>query len=252
MVARSEKEIEILKEGGRMLARVLDLLAKNVEPGLKTIELDRLAEAEIKKSGGEPSFKGYHSKGDPPYPATLCVSINDEVVHGIPGERVINDGDVVSLDLGVKYGGFFTDSALTVIAGKEDGESKKLISVCRRSLDAAIAECRVGASLGDIGHAVESFVSGKGFRVFRELVGHGVGRGVHEDPQIPNWGKPGVGLKLKEGMVLAIEPMITKGRAQIKLAPDRWTWKTRDGSPAAHFEHTILVKQTGAEILTVL
>jgi len=250
MVVKSEKEIGILREGGRMLARILDLLAKNVEPGLKTIELDRLAEAEIKKAGGEPSFKGYHSKGDPPYPASLCVSINDEVVHGIPKDMVIKDGDVVSLDLGVKYGGLYTDSAVSVVAGKGSEESKQLVSVCEGALDAAIAECRVGASLGDIGHAVQSFAEKKGFRVFKELVGHGVGLSVHEDPQIPNWGEPGTGMKLRRGMVLAIEPMITKGRISIKLAPDGWTWRTRDGSPAAHFEHTVLVKKDGAEVLT--
>lgn len=250
MVAKSQKEIEILKEGGQILARVLDLLVKKTKPGLKTIELDHLAEHEIKKAGAQPSFKGYRSKGEPPYPAAVCVSVNDEVVHAIPSERVIELGDVVSLDLGVKYKGLFTDSATTVIAGKASKENQKLISVCRQALDAGIAECRAGANLGDIGEAIQSFVESSGFKVFKELVGHGVGRGVHEDPQVPNWGKAGEGLKLKEGMVLAIEPMITGGKAQIKLDSDGWTWRTKDGLPTAHFEHTVLVKKGGCEVLT--
>lgn len=252
MVVKSKKEVEVLKEGGQILARILDLLAKKTKPGLKTIELDRLAEREIKNAGVMSSFKGYHSKGEPPYPAAVCVSINDEVVHAIPSDRVIESGDVVSLDLGIKYKGLFTDSAVTVIAGEANANNRKLVSVCREALRVGIVECRAGARLGDIGQAIQSFVEKNGFKVFKELVGHGVGRSVHEDPQVPNWGRTGEGLKLKEGMVLAIEPMITQGKAQIKLDSDGWTWRTRDGYPAAHFEHTVLVKKGAPLILTVL
>ena len=252
MVARSQKEIDILRQGGKKLARILNLLKKSVRPGLKTIELELLAEFEMKKEGVESSFKGYRSGKEPPYPAVVCVSINDEIVHGIPGNRVIKEGDVVSLDLGIKYGGLFTDLAVSVVAGKGSEESILLVSVCEGALDAGIAECRTGAHLGDIGHAVQSFVEKKEFKVFKELVGHGVGLSVHEDPQIPNWGEAVTGMKLKGGMVLAIEPMITKGRISIKLDSDGWTWKTRDGFPAAHFEHTVLVRKGSSEILTAI
>ncbi|MEK7567163.1 MAG: type I methionyl aminopeptidase, partial [Patescibacteria group bacterium] len=169
---------------------------------------------------------------------------------GIPGNKILKDGDVVSIDLGVNYKGFFTDGASTVIVGKGDKRSKKLLTVCRKALDLATSRCSAGVHSGDIGHAVESFVEKNGFKVFRELVGHGVGRAVHESPQLPNWGKPGTGEKLKERMVLAIEPMISEGEAQIFLDKDGWTLKTKDGTRAAHFEHTVLILKNGCDILT--
>lgn len=253
MIAKSKKEIEILKKGGQILARVLSRLAKEARPGIKISEFDRIADAEIKKAGAEPSFKGYCQGGKFPYPAVVCVSVNDEIVHGIPGQRILQAGDVVGIDLGVKYKGLFTDAAITVISGPDTSNkhSRRLISVCSSALDIGIAEARAGSRVGDIGHAIQSFVEKNGFRVIKELVGHGVGRAVHEEPQIPNWGRKGNGPALKEGQVLAIEPMITAGSPEIVSGADGWVWKTKDGATAAHFEHTILVKRDGSEILTL-
>ena len=252
MIVKSEKEIEMLRISGQILARVLKRVAREVKSGVKASILDDLAEREIKKAGALPSFKNHRENKGTPYPSSLCVSINDEVVHGIPGEKIFKNGDVVSLDLGVKYKGFFTDSAVTVLCGSDDsdGRSNRLISVCRKALDVAIKECRAGVHAGDLGHAVESFVESSGFKVFRELVGHGVGRAVHEPPSIPNWGIPGTDEKLEEGMVLAIEPMISEGETKLVLDKDRWTLKTKDGSRAVHFEHTVMVKKDGCEVLT--
>ncbi len=253
MIVKSKKEIEMLKKSGQILARVLTQIEREIKPGVKASLLDDLAEREIKKAGAFPSFKNHRENKGTPYPSSLCVSINDEVVHGIPGEKILRSGDIVSIDLGVKYKGFFTDGAVTVLCGSDDpdGRLNRLISVCRQALDVATKECRAGVNTGDLGHAIESFVESAGFKVFRELVGHGVGRAVHEEPQIPNWGIPGTGEKLEEGMVLALEPMISEGETKLVLDKDRWTLKTKDGSRAAHFEHTVLVKKDGCDILTL-
>lgn len=250
MIVKSKKEKEFLKKSGQILARVLMMLEREIKPGIEASKLDDIADREIKKAGALPSFKNYREGKEKPYPASVCISINDEIVHGIPAKKFFKEGDVVGLDLGVNYKGFFTDGASTVVVGKGDEKTKKLIDVCRKALDIALEKCRAGVHIGDIGHAVESFVEESGFKVFRELVGHGVGSAVHEDPQIPNWGTSGTGEKLKEGEVLAIEPMISEGEAKIILDKDGWTYRTRDGSRAAHFEHTILVKKDGCEVLT--
>lgn len=253
MIVKSKTETEILKEGGRKLAAILLETAKLAAPGVSTRELNEFAEKQIEMNGIAPSFKGYRDPASGKvYPAGLCVSVNDEIVHGLPGNRQIKEGDLVSLDLGIKHKGFFTDAAVSVVVGKSSSQNKKLVAVCEKALLAGIKKCRAGAAIGDVGYAIESFAKSQGFNVIKELVGHGVGRKVHEEPQIPNWGRPGQGYRFKAGEVVALEPMITSGRPEIFLAPDGWTWKTKDGSPAAHFEHTLLITEKGAEILTEL
>ncbi|MFA4890620.1 MAG: type I methionyl aminopeptidase [Candidatus Paceibacterota bacterium] len=249
---KTPKEIKILREGGEILASVLREVEKKVRPGVATIELDELAEKLIRRAGGEPSFKNYKTREDRvPYPASLCVSIDDEVVHGIPKkEKILIEGDIVSLDLGMKYNSLYTDAAITVPVGEVEEKTKKLIEVCKKSLSKGIKAAKSGATIGDIGFAVQSYVEKKGFKVVRNLAGHGVGYKVHEEPEIPNFGKKGTGEILKAGMVLAIEPMITAGGYEIILDDDNWTWKTKDGSLSAHFEHTIVVTKKGGEILT--
>lgn len=249
MTTKSEKEIKILREGGQILARILSYVAKEVRPGISTRTLDQLAEEEIRKADGKPAFKGYKI-AQRVYPATLCISVNDEIVHGIPRDHVLRKGDIVGLDLGIEYKGFFTDTAVTVPVGKIDKKVQKLLKVCREALMIGIRHIRPGATLGDYGQAVQSYVESHGFGVVRELVGHGVGKKVHEDPQIPNWGRKGTGAKFKEGMVIALEPIITEGDPRIFLDKDGWTYKTKDGSRAAHFEHTVLVTKKRIEILT--
>jgi methionyl aminopeptidase len=251
MIATKKSEINSLCEGGHLLAEVLAEVVRAARPGVRTIELDRIAEAHIRAVGGSPSFKNYNTKNAKSlYPASLCVSVNDEVVHAIPGERTLMAGDVVGLDIGMEYKGFFTDMAVTIGVGTIDAESKKLISATRRALEIGIAEAKPGAHIGDIGAAIQGYVEGEGFGVVRELVGHGVGGAVHEDPEVPNWGQRGSGLEIIEGMVLALEPMTTIGSPHVKVAPDGWAWKTENGKNAAHFEHTILITKNGAEILT--
>lgn len=248
---KTKKEIEILMEGGRILAFVLHEVAKNARLGVMTMELDRLAEELIKKKGGRPSFKNYKTSDDKiPYPASLCISINDEVVHGIPCGRKLKNGDIVSLDLGLEYKGFYTDMAVTLPVGKVSKNAKKIIDATKKSLDKGIKIIKNGVFTGDIGYAIQFYAESKGFNVVRRLVGHGVGYDVHEDPQVPNFGKPKTGVQLKVGMVLALEPMLTGGDFDIILNKDDWTWKTKDGSLSAHFEHTIVVTKTGADILT--
>lgn len=251
MKIKSTRELEILRDGGGKLAGILELLIKEVRPGLKAIELDRLAEKLMREAGGEPSFKGYRPSGaSGPYPASLCVSINDEVVHGIPSDRKLKDGDLIGLDIGMKYEGLFTDMAETIGIGEIGENDKKLMKVTKEALDLAISIVKPGIKTGDIGEAIQKFVEAEGFGVVRELVGHGVGYKIHEDPEIPNWGKAGTGPELKENMVIAIEPMVTAGGYAIYLASDGWTWKTKDGFRAAHFEHTMVVKKDGCDILT--
>jgi methionyl aminopeptidase len=252
MITHDPKEIELLRRSGKILATVLNLVASKAIVGVSTWELDQLAESEIKKLGGRPSFKNYAAmSGDPPFPASLCVSINDEVVHGIPKkDRLLKNGDIVGLDLGVEYHGLFTDAAVTVPVGQTDPKNLKLIQVATESLAAGLAQVKSGNFTGDVGYAIESIATKYGFQVVRELVGHGVGQAVHEEPEVPCFGKPKTGTKLVSGMVLAIEPMVNAGGWKVYFAPDNWTIKTQDGSWSAHMEHTILVTDTECEILT--
>ncbi len=251
IIIKTKEEIEKLRRGGPILARILKRVGKAVKPGVTTLELDALAENLIREAGGEPSFLHYKPYGAHfPYPASLCVSINSEVVHGIPGTRKIKAGDIVSLDLGLKYEGVFLDHAITVTVGAVPAKDKELVAVCQEALDAGIAQAVPGNTTGDIGHAIESVIKPHKFGILRTFTGHGVGRAIHEDPYVPNYGKPGKGDKLKAGMVIAIEPMITRGKESVFVARDGYTVKTTDNSRAAHFEHTVLITEKGPEILT--
>ena len=217
------------------------------------MELDLLAERLIIEAGGKPSFKGYKgSKDSRPFPATICVSVNDEVVHGIPTEKKLKEGDIVGLDIGMVYENLYTDMAETIIIGGGDEASRKLVRITKEALDLAISMVKPGLKTGNLGEAVQKFIESHGDGVVWQLVGHGVGYKVHEDPQIPNWGKKGEGVAFQENMVIAIEPMVTEGDFALKIADDGWTWKTKDGKRAAHFEHTMAVTKTGADVLTVL
>lgn len=247
-----EKEIEIIREGGKRLAAVLRKVAKEVSPGISTKELDNLAEKLIREGGDEPAFLNYTPDGAKfPYPATLCVSVNNEIVHGIPSDkRILKDGDIVGLDLGLRHKGFFTDMAMTVPVGRIDKNAEKLIKVTKESLAKGIAAARSGGFVGDIGEAIENFVKPHGYGVVKMLGGHGVGKKVHEDPYVPNYGKKGTGQKLVPGMILALEPMLNEGTDKVFLDNDGYTFKTKDGKRSAHFEHTILITENKAEILT--
>ena len=251
MRIKNEGELKILREGGRRLANIMNIISQIAEPGIAAEELDRRAEELILKQGGRPSFKGYKtSDAKIPYPSSLCVSVNDEIVHAPPFARILKSGDIVGLDLGMEWGGFYTDMAVTVPIGKVDKKFSRLIAVTKKSLELGIGAIKSGGRVGDFGFVVESYVKSEGFCVVKELVGHGVGRQVHEKPEIPNWGRKGAGLSFEEGMVLALEPMVNAGADKIKLAEDGWTWKTADGSRSAHFEHTVVVTKDGVEILT--
>lgn len=248
-----EEEIKIIKEGARRLSAVLKKVAEKVKPGVRTKELDNLAERLIRKGGDEPAFLNYTPDGAKfPYPATLCVSVNDEVVHGIPSNRrILKKGDIVGLDLGLKHKGFFTDMAVTVPVGKIDKEAGNLIKITRESLFEGIAAAQNGGFVGDIGAAIENFVRPYGYGIIKILGGHGVGKRVHEDPYVPNYGEMGTGPKLVPGMVLALEPMLNEGTDKVFLDNDGYTFKTKDGKRSAHFEHTILITEGKAEILTL-
>jgi methionyl aminopeptidase len=241
---RSAQEIVKLEEASRVVLETLDLVEKAVAPGVTTEELDRIAEAEIKKRGARPAFVGYRG-----YPKTLCTSINDEVVHGIPGRRVLNEGDVVGIDCGAVAGGYYGDAARTVPVGKVDKEKTKLLEITQKALLAGIAAAKPGARVSDIGAAVEAVALVYGYGVVRDFVGHGVGTALHEEPQIPNYGPGGRGSVLKAGMVLAIEPMFNLGRAEVSVDADGWTVRTRDRSTSAHFEFTVALEPHGAVIL---
>jgi len=246
IVCRSAAEIDAMRGPNQLVARILAELAAAVAPGVTTEDLDALAEKRAREAGAEPAFKGYRG-----FPATLCVSVNDEVVHGIPSaKRVLKPGDIISIDMGVKLGGFYGDSAITVPVGEVPKGVTSLLDVTRQSLEKAIEKVQVGGRVSDIGHAVQSWVEAHGFSVVREFVGNGIGQALHEEPQIPNYGKPGRGPTLAEGMVLAIEPMVAMGRPETKVLKDGWTAVTRDGSLAAHFEHTVAVTKNGPLILT--
>jgi methionyl aminopeptidase len=244
---RSEQEINFIRKSCRIVAQILDELTHQVEPGMTTAELDRFAESRCNDFKVIPVFKGYHG-----FPASLCVSINDEVVHGIPSpKRVLRDGDIVGLDFGVSLDGWYGDSAKTVAIGKVKAEAIKLIEVTEKSLQLGIMECREGNHLFDIGYAIQNYVEAFGYGVVREFVGHGIGRALHEEPQVPNYGSKGKGIPLKVGMVLAIEPMINAGTHRVRVLEDGWTAVTLDHSLSAHFEHTIAITPVGPEILTV-
>lgn len=250
VIIKTDKEIQKIKKSCQLTANTLKYIADKIKPGLKTIQLDLAAEAFIRKYGGIPSFKGYGPKGDE-FPASACISINDEIVHGIPGNRVLKEGDIVSIDIGTNLDGYFGDMAATFGVGRIDDKAKKLIHTTRECLLAGIKKAIAGNSIGDISYAIQSLAEKNNFSVVREYVGHGVGLMVHEDPQIPNYGKPGTGLKLEKGMVIAIEPMLNQGDCRTVSSSDRWTVKTFDGSLSAHFEHTIAIYEEGNEILTI-
>jgi methionyl aminopeptidase len=245
IVLKSAREIEIMKEAGRIVLAVHQELAKAIAPGVTTADLDRLAESLVRKAGGVPTFKGYNG-----FPGSICASVNEEVVHGIPAKRKLREGDILSIDLGVTYKGYVGDSAYTHPVGQIDPVAQELLDVTQVALEKAIAQCYPGKRLGDLGHAVQSYVESKGFSVVREFVGHGIGSKMHEDPQIPNYGEPGTGVLLKPGMVLAIEPMVNVGTWQTKVLADEWTVVTLDGKYSAHFEHTVAITDDGPVILT--
>jgi methionyl aminopeptidase len=242
---KTDEEIAIIKQSGLILAQTLGVVAKAIKPGIATKALDKLAEAYIYDQGAIPSFKGYNQ-----FPATLCISVNEAVVHGIPGSYELKEGDIVSVDCGVLYKGFHSDSAFTFPVGEITKEAKELIKVTKEALYLGINQAIVGNRIGDIGGAVENYVSKHDFAVVRDLAGHGIGKSLHEDPQIPNYGKRGTGVRLKKGMVLAIEPMVNLGKSAVRQEKDGWTITTTDKKLSAHFEHTVAVGEQQAEILT--
>jgi len=246
IILKSRDEITIMRESGRILSETLQLLAERVRPGLVEVELDEIARREFRKRGVIPTFLGYQG-----YPATVCVSVNDEIVHGIPSDREIMDGDIVSIDLGCTYKGFVADSAVTVGAGPVSEEGRRLMDVTREALQRGIGAARPGVRVGEIGSAIQMWVESQGFAVVREYVGHGVGRQMHDDPQIPNYGSPESGPVLKPGMVIAIEPMVNAGGWRTKRDDDNWTVRTLDGSLSAHFEHTLAITEGEPEVLTL-
>jgi methionyl aminopeptidase len=247
IIIKSAAEIESMRTVNQMTARLREALAEQVRPGITTGELDSFAREMIREMGGVSAFYGYHG-----YPGQICVSINDEVVHGIPGRRVIHEGDIVSIDQGIAFGGFIGDTAITVAVGKISEEDQRLLDVTKASLDAGVAQAVEGNRLGDISYAIQRTAEEAGYSIVRDFVGHGIGRDMHEDPQIPNFGKPRHGVRLKAGMTLAIEPMVNIGGAKVKVLDDNWTAVTKDGSNSAHFEHTVAVGKTAPDILTQL
>lgn len=244
---KAASEIALMREAGRVVARVLRELEQLIAPGITTGELNKRAEKLIRRSGGEPAFLGYHN-----FPASICASINEEVVHGIPGLRRLKEGDIVSIDVGVRLKGYYGDAAATFAVGEIDPAARRLLEVTRQSLYAGIGVVRDGARLSDVSHAVQTCAEAHGFAVVRQFVGHGIGTEMHEEPSVPNFGKPGRGPLLQPGIVLAIEPMVNAGGWEVDVLEDRWTVVTRDGSLSAHFEHTVALGEDGPEILTVL
>jgi methionyl aminopeptidase len=247
IIIKSEREIAAMRKAGRAVAVVLRILAEELKAGMKTRELDAVAGRELEKLGAKPSFKGYRG-----FPANLCVSVNDEIVHGIPGERVLAEGDIVSLDLGAIVDGFQGDAALTVGIGEISPEAERLVETTRGALQAGVDKARAGARLGDISAAIQQYAESRGYGVIREYTGHGIGREMHEEPQIPNFGLAGTGPLLRRGMTLALEPMVSIGDWRTRLDGNHWTVLTVDGSLAAHFEDTVAITDDGAEILTVV
>ncbi len=246
VIVKSPQEVALMRKAGRILAEILVVLRDHALPGVTTGDLNKIAHDEMKKRGVVPSFLGYHG-----YPGVLCTSVNEEIVHGIPGKKVLKEGDIIGLDCGVIYEGWQADSAITVGVGAVSAEATKLMDVTRASMEAGIAAARGGARLSDIGHAVQVVAEAAGFGVVREYVGHGIGQKLHEEPQVPNFGQPGRGMVLKPGLCLAIEPMVNAGGWQTKVGGDNWTVYTADKSLSAHFEHTIVITEGAPEILTV-
>ena len=248
IVLKTGRELKIMKEACSISAGALEVAGKAVEPGVTTAEIDRLAEEYIRRRGGEPNFKNYEG-----YPATACISINNEVIHGIPSEkRKLRAGDIVSIDLGAKFDGYHGDNAATFACGDVSPEAKRLVDTTRESLYEGIRAACAGGRIGDIGHAVQSYVEARGYSVVRQFVGHGVGTHLHEAPEVPNFGTPGRGIRLMPGMTIAIEPMVNAGGYDVKVQPDGWTVLTKDGSLSAHFEHTIVITADGPKIMTVV
>lgn len=247
IICKSHAEIEIMREAGRIVALTHEELVKWIEPGITTKEIDAIAENVIRKYKATPSFKGYNG-----FPASICASVNEELVHGIPGNRKLVEGDIISIDIGANYRGYHGDSAWTYAVGNISAEDQKLLDVTKESLFKGLAEAKSGARLSDISHAIEAYVLPFGFSIVREYVGHGIGKQLHEEPQIPNYGPPGRGPRLKAGMVLAIEPMVNAGERHVVTLEDDWTVVTIDGRNCAHFEHTIVITEDGYEILTTL
>ncbi|HEX6949073.1 MAG TPA: type I methionyl aminopeptidase [Nitrospira sp.] len=244
IILKTPDEVAVMAQASRIVAEALAVLKSAVKPGITTDELDRLAESEIRARGAIPAFKGYRN-----YPKTLCASVNEQVVHGIPSKRVLKEGDIIGLDLGAIVGGFYGDSAVTVAVGRIDEKSATLVRVTEESLSLAIEQARVGNRLSDISHAVQQHVEAAGYSVVTEFVGHGIGRQLHEEPQVPNYGRPGQGPRLQPGMVLAIEPMVNMGGSAVRVLDDRWTAVTVDGSLSAHFEHTIAIQPEGPALV---
>lgn len=251
ILIKSKKEIDYIAESCRIVAETLQLVKSKIKPGVTTEELDLIAEDYIRSNGGIPAFKGYTQPGTPPFPGSICASIDEEVVHGIPGKRILKEGEIISIDVGVLKNNYYGDAALSVGVGEISELKKKLLDVTEKSLYEGIAQATVGNRIHDISYAVQNYVESNGFSIVKDLCGHGVGRFLHEDPSIPNYGIKGTGAKLKNGMTLAIEPMVNAGDWRVKTKDDGWTVVTADGLPSAHFEHTILVNGNKPEILTV-
>ncbi len=251
IIIKSKKEVDFIRESAKIVAETLQLIKRYAEVGKTTLELDKIAEDYIRSNDGIPAFKGYSQAGSIDFPGTICSSINEEVVHGIPSNRVLKNGDILSVDIGVKKNGFFGDAALSIAIGEIDDEKKRLMEVTEKSLYIGIEEARKGNRVGDISSAIEAYIDESGFGIVRDLCGHGVGKYLHEDPQIPNYGRPNSGAKLKNGMTIAIEPMINIGTDEVIIAPDGWTVVTKDKKASAHFEHTVAIINDYPEILSV-
>lgn len=246
IIRKSQAEIEKMARAGAIVWGCLELIAEHIEPGVTTGELDKLAERYIRSKGGVPTFKGYRG-----FPGSICASVNDVVVHGIPGKTRLREGDIVGIDVGVTLEGYVADAARTFPVGEISPEAKRLLQVTEECLELGIAQCRPGNRVGDISHAVQKHAEAHGYSVVRSMVGHGVGRSMHEDPQVPNFGPPGQGPELREGMVLAIEPMVNMGGWEVEIGEDHWAVLTKDGSLSAHFEHTVAITKEGPRILTL-
>ncbi len=242
---KSEEDIKMIKKSGKILSKILQKLQKFVRKGVTTIEIDRIAQKLIKDENVISAFKGYNG-----FPANICTSVNEEIVHGIPGEKILNDGDILSLDVGINYKGYFSDAAITLPVGRIDHKLQKLIDVTRSALSEGIKQAQVNNHLSDISYAIQAYVERQGFSIVRQFVGHGIGYSLHEDPQIPNFGLPHQGELLKKGMVFAIEPMVNMGTGECRIIDNGWTAVTKDGFPSAHFEHTVAITEKGPEILT--
>jgi len=242
---KSEEDIKMIKKSGKILSKIMQKLQKFVRKGVTTIEIDRIAQKLIKDENVISAFKGYNG-----FPANICTSVNEEIVHGIPGEKILNDGDILSLDVGINYKGYFSDAAITLPVGRIDPKLQKIIDVTRSALSEGIKQAQVNNHLSDISYAIQTYVERQGFSIVRQFVGHGIGYSLHEDPQIPNFGLPHQGELLKKGMVFAIEPMVNMGTGECRILDNGWTAVTKDGFPSAHFEHTVAITEKGPEILT--